>query len=408
MKRGDVPFEHIPDTPGVYFFRRAGAVEYVGKATSLRSRVRSYFDNELEEKRGLLVKRVVDRATDLTWEVTDSVLEALLLEAKYINELKPVGNTLAKDDKSYNYVVITKEEFPRVITVRGRELAARIAPTLRKKVYGPFTQGASLKAALNIIRKIFPHFDTSFPISGHRMSRGQEKTLRFNQAIGKYPREDRAAYKKTIRNIEYLFEGRKGALVKSLEREMRASARAEAFEKAGILKRQVFALKHIQDSALLKDEYRAPRSAGYRIEAYDTAHLRGSSPRGVMVVVVDGEPQKDAYRIFTIRSAKAGDDYEALREVLGRRLAHTEWPYPKLIVIDGGHAHLKVARAVLSRSNLDIEVCAVVKDERHKPREILGKRATAAHHKGSILLANAEAHRFSIGRHRRAQRKALH
>jgi excinuclease UvrABC nuclease subunit len=406
MKKDDIDYASLPDEPGVYFFSRGTNIQYVGKATSLRSRVRSYFDPDLALKRSPVVAKVVEDATKVTWEVTDSVLEALLLEANYIKELKPLGNTLDKDDKSFNYVVITNEVLPRVLTMRGRELAANIAPALRKKVYGPFTQGGSLKEALKIIRRIFPYFDTKFPVNDH-YTPAAKKTLRFNQSIGLYPSEDRAAYLRTIRNIMYLFEGKKKALIRALETDMKRAAKNEAFEEANTLKRQLFALTHIRDIALLKDEFRAPRTNGYRIEAYDTAHLGGSSTRAVMTVVVDGEKDTNQYRIFTIRTAKAGDDYEALREVLTRRFNHPEWPHPQLIVIDGGRAHLKVATDTLKKLKLDIEVCAVVKDDKHKAREILGKRTTAHNHKSSILLGNAEAHRFSIARHRRALRKRV-
>lgn len=398
MDRITIKLKKIPDKPGVYFFKRGTEVLYVGKATSLRSRVRSYFDGQLVEKRGPVVEKAVRDATKVEWEVTDSVLEALLLEARYIKKLKPYGNTQDKDDKSFNYVVITKEVVPRVLVVRGRELAARFDPGERQYTFGPFTQGAALTEALKIIRRIFPYFDEKS---------GDAKTRRFYQSIGVYPGDDGTAYRRTIRHIAYLFEGKKKTLLKELERDMRRAAKAEHFEEAEVLKRQVFALAHIQDIALLKDEFRVPHTAGFRIEAYDTAHLGGESPRGVMTVVEDGERVPQEYRTFTIRTAKGGDDYQALREILERRFSHPEWTFPKLVVIDGGRAHLTAARQAISLSDNHIAVCAVVKDERHRAREILGKRAVVSGHEKSILLANAEAHRFSLGRHRQALRKRV-
>lgn len=407
MQKNDIDFASLPDAPGIYFFARGKDVLYVGKATSLRSRVRSYFDPDLVEKRSPLVAKAVHDATSVRVQETDSVLEALLLEAQKIKELKPVGNTDAKDDKSFNYVIITNEDIPRVLLFRGRELSTAIEPKLVKHMFGPFTQGGALREAMKIIRRIFPYFDTKFPI-GSRYTPAQEKTLRFNQSIGVYPSEtEKEVYKRNIRHIVLLFEGKKKALIKSLEVEMRKAIKREEFEDADSIKKQLFALNHIQDIALIKDEFRAPRSTEYRIEAYDTAHLRGDSPRGVMAVVVDGEVEKKEYRTFTIRRAAAGDDYEALREILTRRFQHPEWQHPKLIVIDGGRTHLKVADTVLKKLGISIETCAVVKDDRHKAREILGKKTTTTHHESSILLANAEAHRFSIGRHRRALRKKV-
>lgn len=407
MIKTDINFAELPDAPGVYFFHAGEEVVYVGKATSLRSRVRSYFDPDLHEKRSPLIAKVVRDATSVSFETTDSVLEALLSEANYIKELKPIGNTDEKDDKSYNYVVITKEEYPRVLTFRGRELAAAIAPAQVAHLYGPFVQGGALREALKIIRRIFPFFDTKYPITG-KYSRQQEKTLRFNQSIGLYPSDtDLETYKRNIRHIVLLFEGRKKTLVHQLEVDMNRAARAERFEEAEVLKRQLFALTHINDIALIKDEYRTPRSSEYRIEAYDTAHLRGEAPRGVMAVVLDGEPDKSQYRIFTIRKAVGGDDYDALREIITRRFTHDEWPMPKLIVIDGGKVHLKTADDTLKKLGITIETCAVVKDEKHKPKDIIGKKDTVTNHRASILLANAEAHRFSITKHRCALRKRV-
>ncbi len=186
---------------------------------------------------------------------------------------------------------------------------------------------------------------------------------------------------------------------------MMKAAKAEAFEEAENLKRQLFALRHIQDISLVKDELRTPTSTAFRVEGYDTAHIRGSEPRGVMSVIVDGEAVPPEYRTFTIRDAKPGDDYAALTEIITRRAKHPEWPYPKLVVIDGGKVHLNLAKKVLTKVGIDADVVSVVKDERHRPREILGGTALAVTHESSILLANSEAHRFSIAKHRNAFRK---
>lgn len=406
MEKEDIDFSKIPDTSGVYIFRKGRRILYVGKATSLRSRIKSYFAEGIAEIRSPLIAKIVADAKSVTWEETDSVLEAFILESKRIKEYQPIGNTDNKDNKSFNYVVVTKELFPRFLIVRGRELTTKFSPSLIGSIFGPFPSGAVLKSALKIIRRIFPFFDTPFPLGGE-LSPAHAKTLRFNQAIGLYPKElDEVEYKKTVRNITLLFEAKKPMLLKTLEREMMKAAKNENFEEAELLKRQLFALKHIQDITLIKEELRTPESSEFRIEGYDTAHIRGSAPRGVMSVIVNGEAVPAEYRVFTIRDAKAGDDYAALTEIITRRAKHPEWPYPKLVVIDGGKVHLNLAKKVLAKVGMDADVVSVVKDERHRPREILGGTALAVTHESSILLANSEAHRFSISRHRRALRKS--
>ncbi|MES2135111.1 MAG: hypothetical protein V4449_02635 [Patescibacteria group bacterium] len=406
MEKQKIDFSKIPDTPGIYVFRKGKKILYIGKATSLRSRIRSYFVQNIVEIRSPLIAKIVADAGTVTWEETDSVLEAFLLESKRIKEHQPPGNTDAKDNKSWNYLVVTNETFPRFLVVRERELTSKFSPALIKHLFGPFPSGVMLRGALKIIRRIFPFFDTKFSLGGV-LSPANAKTLRFNQSIGLYPRElNEVEYKKTVRNIVLLFEVQKSTLLKTLEREMMRSAKAENFEEADTLKRQVFALRHIQDISLVKEELRTPTSSEFRIEAYDTAHIRGSAPRGVMSVIVDGEAVPAEYRTFTIRDAKAGDDYAALTEIITRRANHPEWPFPKLVVIDGGKVHLNLAKKLLLKLGIDADVVSVVKDERHRPREILGGSALAVTHESSILLANSEAHRFAISRHRRALRKS--
>ena len=154
---------------------------------------------------------------------------------------------------------------------------------------------------------------------------------------------------------------------------MKQAARDEQFEEAGTLRRQLFALQHIQDISLIKEEYRSVSPTASRIEAYDIAHLAGSAAVGVMTVVEDGAAERNEYRKFRIRSAKGGDDAGALREVLSRRLGHDEWPMPKLIVVDGSMVQINAAKKVLEQYGFGIPVVGVVKDEKHRPREIKGQ-----------------------------------
>ena len=151
----------LPDTPGVYFFKKGREILYIGKATSLRDRVRSYFSRDLVETRGMLLVDMVAKASVIDFIQTDSVVEALLLEAELIRKHRPYYNTKEKDDKSYNCVVITKEDFPRVLILRKKDLDSNLNAeryTLNA-VFGPFPNGTQLREALKIIRRIFPFRD---------------------------------------------------------------------------------------------------------------------------------------------------------------------------------------------------------------------------------------------------------
>ena len=113
----------IPDLPGVYFFKDGnGKTMYIGRATSLRSRVRSYFRDDVISTRGSRIVDMVTKAKNVKFEKTDSVLEAIILEANLIKRYQPKYNTDEKDDKSWNYIVITDEKWPRIIIERGRNL----------------------------------------------------------------------------------------------------------------------------------------------------------------------------------------------------------------------------------------------------------------------------------------------
>jgi len=182
---------------------------------------------------------------------------------------------------------------------------------------------------------------------------------------------------------------------------MQAYAQKQEVEEAERVKRQVFALTHIQDVALLKSDMRAYRDErNMRIEAYDVAHLGGDNIVGVMTVIEHGEAKKSEYRKFKIKSVIRSNDTGALKEMIDRRLGHEEWPLPQLIVVDGSTAQKNTAERVLKKYGIVIPVVGVVKDERHKPKNIIGARKHISEHEQVILFANAEAHRFALAYHR--------
>ncbi|HXK39260.1 MAG TPA: hypothetical protein VJ837_00290, partial [Candidatus Paceibacterota bacterium] len=275
--------------PGIYFFlgrpqrgtggKKGKEVLYVGKATSLRSRVRSYFLAGAVASRGEKIHKLINEASAVVVEETDSVLEALIKEAAEIKLYQPRYNVLEKSDTSFNYVVITDEAFPRVFTMRERELKATREKF--KKVFGPFPHGKELRDAMKLIRKIFPYRGkTDAPLPG---ARRRSSTL--YEEIGLAPKgagsEDPKEYQKTIRHLVLFFEGKKKVLVRSLERAMRAYAKERSFEAAAEVKRQLFALRHINDVSLLERTTNDPQQT-MRIEAYDIAHTSGTDVVGVM------------------------------------------------------------------------------------------------------------------------------
>ncbi|MCR4281039.1 MAG: GIY-YIG nuclease family protein [Candidatus Kaiserbacteria bacterium] len=437
MTRKELSKFKLPDSPGVYFFKSGKRILYIGKATSLRDRVRSYFSTGLGDARSSVIVAMIEEAKSISWKKTDSVLEALILEANLIKQHQPKYNTDEKDDKSYNYLVITKEDFPRVLIVRGRELFKLPATSYKPQaIFGPFPHGLQLKEALKIVRKIFPFRDKCIPCviskdSLYAYSRElayKEKGLKsksgcspcFNRQIGLCPgvcsgEMSKSEYARTIRHIKTLFSGKIKTLKRTLEKEMRAESKAEHYEKAQELRRQISALEHIHDVSLIKsdnmNDLPARRSLGaggrsrsLRIEAYDVAHTGGAETVAVMTVVNNGEPEKESYRKFKIKTA-GNDDVGALKEVLSRRLAHSEWPLPRVFVVDGSTAQLRAATNMLKDAGIAIPVVAVVKNEFHKPERLIGDAKAISAYEKDILLANQEAHRFAISYHRKRRHR---
>src|SRR3989344_2975883 len=265
----------LPDGPGVYIFKKGPKILYIGKATSLRDRVRSYFAADLVQGRGERIVAMVAAATSLAHQTTDSILEALILEANLIKKHQPPYNVDEKDNKSWNYVVITKEDFPRILIVRGRELFNSLKADIwkLKATFGPFPHGMQLQEAMKIIRKIFPFRDKCTPcvVGGQLPANSRElahkKTGRkntckpcFNRQIGLCPgvctgEMEKREYAQCVKHICQFLSGNFKGLKRELVREMKTAASGEKFEEAARLRRQIYALEHIRDVSLIKDEH---------------------------------------------------------------------------------------------------------------------------------------------------------
>lgn len=393
----------IPKKPGVYFFKQNSNILYIGKATNLYHRTRSYFQSTLMETRGPLIVKMIDDADVIEFTETESTLEALLLESYLIKQHQPEYNTKEKDNKSYNYVVITDEIFPRIFTLRQRSLniAKHKNEQKFKYVFGPFPHRDQLETALKIIRKIFPFYGKK---SIHR------NNYEFYKQLGLLPDDSQseaaAMYQKNIEYISLFFKGQKKSLIKEIKKDMMTYAKELKFEKAEVLKRKMYSLEHIHDIALMKHDFEISSYIDtFRIEAYDIAHLQGEAMVGVMVVYNGREIDSSEHRVFTIRSVDRANDTAALSETLARRLSHKEWPYPDVIIADGGIAQKRALERVVREHNLTIPVIAVVKDERHKARELLGQKKLSKKYHKEIVALNNESHRFALLQHTRKREK---
>lgn len=418
MKKEEFKKYKLPESSGVYFFLDRkwnnkslppkNSILYVGKATVLKDRVWSYFSKDLIKTRGAKITSMLENVKGLFYIETSTVFEAIILESKYIKELKPFFNTREKDDKSYSYVIFTKEEFPRVLIMRGRELEKRDDVKILKK-FGPFISKSELVEIMRFIRKILPYRDKC-KINESRGCFNFQINLCPGTCVNAISKEN---YKKTLKRIEKILSGNIDTLTRDLGKEMKSLAKGHNFEEAAEVRNKIISLLYVKDISLIKNEENNQIKDGLRIESYDVSHMSGANRVGVMVVLEGGELEKHKYKKFKLKERK-NDDLAGLQEILERRFKHKEWKYPDLIVIDGGDTHLskakEILKSILTKEEFEsILLVSVVKDNKHKAREILYSKnvdkSKKENYNESIILANAEAHRFAISYHKLLRNK---
>lgn len=219
----------LPEAPGVYLWKRGEEVLYVGKAKSLRARVKSYFHAEGK------ARRIAQEATGLDFIATRDEVEALLLEANLIKAHRPPYNVLLKDDKHYPFLKLTQEPFPTLLVVRRVEEDGA-------KYYGPFPEAGALRRIKTLIDRLFPLRKNS----GYPMRKRRYPCLNYSMGRCLAPcvgLADPGAYREAVRQVEAVLEGRVDGLLAELEARMREAARRLEFERAAELRDQMEALR---------------------------------------------------------------------------------------------------------------------------------------------------------------------
>ncbi|KKS65662.1 MAG: Excinuclease ABC C subunit domain protein [Parcubacteria group bacterium GW2011_GWC2_42_6] len=407
----------LPKSPGVYIFKNKNrAVLYVGKATNLRDRVRSYFffTSKKVSSFGRPVDYAIGQIADIKVIRTDTVLEAYILEQDLIKKFQPKYNAMGRDDKSFSYVVLAKEKWPRFLILRKTELSKfpnkKIQNTKHQiqfaRIFGPYTSKKQIEIALKILRKIFPYHS--------KPQKSEKGCLDFQIGLCPGPHDgkiSRADYLKNIRGIIMILKGKKKGLIKKLEMEMKDYSKICEYEKAAEIRNKIFALKHIDDKSRIL-------SAGwlteFRIEAYDISNISGQYAVGSMIVFEGEESKRSEYRKFRIKNIQGVDDIGMMREVLNRRF-HNSWPKPDLLLLDGGLGHLHMAERLLRRLNLNIVLVAVAKGPERKKLEINynanlqintdPRIANIINNRNLIKQIMDEAHRFAITYHKKVRRR---
>jgi excinuclease ABC subunit C len=340
----------LPKEPGVYFHKdAAGTIIYVGKAARLNNRVRQYFQKSRarDPKTEALVAEIVD--TD--WMVVDSELEALFLEAEMIRRYMPRYNILLRDDKALSYIRIDYDsDYPTVSTTR-RPLDDGA------RYYGPYFSTYAVRQALKLLRRIFP-------FATRRIGGQRRATLQYHLGLdpgleeGKTSLED---YRANLRKLMSILEGKRTAILRQTEKEMKQAAKQQDFETAAKRRNQLTALQNLNRQVIFSDKEFLDISKDHaltelvdllgfesyprRIEGYDISHMQGSDVVASMVVFTNGVSDKAQYRKFKTKINHNNDFYN-MHETLKRRLSDKnlkQWGKPSLVLIDGGKGQLDAA-----------------------------------------------------------------
>lgn len=402
----------------------------MGKAVNLKSRVTSYFSGEL--KLGEKTRQLVSQIYKIKIVIVESEIEALLLEAFYIKKYNPRYNIRLTDSKSYLIVRITiKDAYPKVLLTRKIENKNDI-------YFGPFPNSSAVKLVLKTIRRAFPYQSV--------LNHPKRICLYYHLGLCPCPAmfqstKSKQIYRKNIKNIIRIFNGKTSKIIKELEKERNNLSFQEKFEEANIIQQKLNALSYIRQPLHKPQEYdinpnlrsdlrqeetneliqvlnnnHLPITSINRIECYDISNIQGTYAVGSMIVFNNGEKETSSYRKFRVRLKNKPDDFAMIKEILGRRFKHQEWNLPDLIIIDGGKGQVSSAMSVLQNLNLKIPLIGLAKKEetiiipktRNTKLEfievLLPKDSKALH---LIMRIRDEAHRFAITYHRKLRSKAI-
>ena len=358
----------LPDKPGVYFMRnRQGKIIYVGKAASLRDRVRNYFRRSTQRSADPKLRGLLHSVQDLDILVCRTEAEATLTEGRMIKDFRPRFNVLLKDDKRFLLLRIQPgEPWPRFDAVRlQKEDGATYL--------GPYASSAAAWAALEFIERRF----------GVRRCRPLEPgpadhqhclndVVRYCSApcLGKVTAEQ---YRARVDAACAFLRGEHPEILEEIQQAMEKEAAAKRFEKAAALRDTLLLLRRAVKERALGTRSLALKAADAAagvaelqrvlalpllprvIEAYDISNIAGTLAVGSMVCAVDGVPQKNRYRRFRIRTVTGSDDPAMMAEMIHRRYARLVADHsarPDLVLVDGGLTQLRAARRALDALGL--------------------------------------------------------
>lgn len=411
----------IPHKPGIYIYKdKNGKVIYVGKAVDLFSRVSSYFSKSWHD---IKTTKLVENIASAETIIVESEIEALILEANLIKKFMPLYNIRLTDDKDYLYIVVTDEEFPKVVTARKKDLIKV------KKWFGPYPSATTVKTTLKKLRRVFPWCNNPL---GSRTNKNKRPCFYYH--IGQCPGAcvgsvSKTDYDKSIKRFSKFLDGKKHELLDDLTKEMTTLSKAQEYEEASKIKKIIEGINYVTAPTKITNYLVNPNfledlnqnsleelqkalnlpELPTRIEAYDISNFQGKEATGSMVVLTNGEIDKSQYRRFKIKITGKPNDFAMHAEMMGRRLIHDEWPLPQLFLIDGGRGQVTTDFKVLQEHKINVPIFGIAKREEwlyppegdpiKLPKKNLGLRL--------LQKIRDESHRFAITYHKKLRAKAF-
>jgi excinuclease ABC subunit C len=331
----EATLKRLPDRPGVYLMKDdRGDVLYVGKAQSLRNRVRSYWQKGTPAGEIHRIRSVIDRVADVEVTITDSVSEALLLEINLVKRYRPRFNVRLKDDKSYPYIKVTlADDFPRV--ERTRKLVND-----GSRYFGPYASAVSVDESMNLVRRLFPFRTCTIEIrEGTRAL--QRPCLLYHikrcqgPCIEAISKED---YRADIEQVELFLEGRQETLVRALRREMTAASDRQDYERAATHRDKLRAIERTMESQ---------KMAAFARTELDLVGMARQDNQAAMTLFVIRDGKMIGRDVYLLDAAREAPDDEVLASFLEQYYARAT-SIPREIYVPAGVGDTTVLQGFLA------------------------------------------------------------
>jgi excinuclease ABC subunit C len=408
----------LPSLPGVYLFKDAdNLILYIGKAKSLKKRVRSYFSNKTDWK----VKALLEAAHDIDFVLTNTEIEAMLLEAELIGTHKPKFNVLLKSGQPFVYIVFSNQELPTLSVVRNK--------SKKGTYFGPFLHKRQARSVLAFLMDTF-----KLHLCNKKIANGC-LDYHIGRCAGSCMQHfDTTDYMFRIELAKSALKKNHAAFLKNLEQKIAAYSKELAFEKAQRLHQYVrdfdiifhtlhvkyshekyepsvfIAMHHIKQLPVEKETLAYELQALLEtdkpirtIDCFDISHFQSSYLVGSCVRFTNGYPDKNNFRRFKIRTLTEQNDYAALHEIVSRRYKNPT-DLPDLVLIDGGKGQLSAVRNLFPQTTF---VSLAKREETlHTPKHPEGIILDLKTSTGRTLIALRDyAHHFAITYHKLRRHK---